>query len=194
MKFKDNDGGSSTSSSYSSQPSPDIAIQKKDENRIMNRINEPIHHQQMGASLAESHLLHNVSSSSSHQAQLNQIPVTSHNAANILSSHFRNTLKNQNNSSVAAAAAAAAVAVAAANSTPSNNNSALHSHLTQQLAAQQQIIQQQQQQQHLSQQLQQQHQQQQQQNKLLALAAQNNRPDLQIKLPYNRNNNVIKLN
>jgi hypothetical protein len=128
-----------------------------------------------------------------------------HNAANILSAHFNNLkstnlkplsqLNNNNNNNHHLNAASV---VGGVNST---NNSLLNSQLTQQLIQQQQQQQQQQMQPHqlptsLQHHQQQQIQQQQlQQNNLLSLSAAQNssRNDLQIKIPYNRNNQVWAL-
>lgn len=204
--YNDNDGGSSTSSSYSSQPSPDLLIPKKEVDnsaRLMNILNDPLQ-QQLASGHVDPHLVHGLSqqnmnmqlppnaSLTAHQ-QLSQMTQQGQSHSNLLSAHFRSNLKNiastplnqqqqqQQNS--------LAQQQLQQNET-GNNNSNIHS----QLLAQQQI-QQLAQHQHITQQIQHQHQQQQiQQKQLLALAAQNNRSDLSVKIPFNNRNNNSSAN
>ena len=64
--YNDNDGGSSTSSSYSSQPSPDLLVPKKEGTdnsvRLMNMLNDanPLQ-QQFASAQMDPHLIHGLS-------------------------------------------------------------------------------------------------------------------------------------
>lgn len=64
--YNDNDGGSSTSSSYSSQPSPDLLLPKKENTdnsvRLMNMLNDvnPLQ-QQFASGQMDPHLIHGLS-------------------------------------------------------------------------------------------------------------------------------------
>lgn len=194
--YNDNDGGSSTSSSYSSQPSPDILIPKKEadnSSRLMNILSDPIQ-QQLASGQVDPNLVHGLSQqnmnlqtspnlTSSHQLTQMSTPV-SHQTSNLLTTHFRNNLKNiastplnqqqQQNTPIA-------------QQNENSNNSNLHTQLSHQLAQQQ--IQQLAHHQQITQQIHQQHQQNQiQQKQLLALAA-NSRPELSVKIPFNNRNN-----
>lgn len=196
--YNDNDGGSTTSSSYSSQPSPDILIHKKEEVsneiRLMNMLNDPLQ-QQLASGQVDTHLVHGLSqqnlnlqvspnSASAHQLTQMTTPGT---ASNILSSHFRNNLKNITSTPLSQQQQSPTLGQEASNVSPLTNNSTLHTQLSHQLTQQQ--IQQIAQHQQITQQIQHQHQQQQiQQKQLLALAAQNNRTDLQVKIPFNNRN------
>ena len=202
--YNDNDGGSTTSSSYSSQPSPDILVHKKEDStnsvRLMNILSDPLQQQIPNT---DAHLVHGlsqhnmnlqVSPNASSQHQLTQMTIPgSQSATNILSAHFRNNLKNitstplnqqqlqqQQNSSIVQQQQQQQQNEANSVS-PLSNNSTLHSQiLTQQ---QHQLTQRQ-----ITHQIHQHQQQQIQQKQLLALAAQNNRPDLQAKIPFNARN------